>query len=226
MNKTFVASLENHNVYLINNNNVSFYLNVLKEKDATNITLDIKYKKKNSINDIVNYYEKIDNYNITLVVPLLEVSEENINFNKQSNYLSLVINCAYKLLTSNNVLVKDNINIIKHNSFKSAFTDFFISIFKNRVRYITLDNLVSEEVPYNKINAMNMSFVVGRPELDLTVKEEEMNEIIKETTEKEQELSNNKVQKVNFATSGYVSYYLLGFLTAIITLLALTFLIK
>ena len=73
---------------------------------------------------------------------------------------------------------------------------------------------------------MNMSFVVGRPELDLTVKEEEMNEIIKETTEKEQELSSNKVQKVNFATSGYVSYYLLGFLTAIITLLALTFLIK
>ena len=59
MNKTFIASLENHNVYLISNDDASFYLNCLKDKnETTNITMDIDYKKKNSINDIVNYYQK------------------------------------------------------------------------------------------------------------------------------------------------------------------------
>lgn len=226
MNKIFVASLENHDVYLFSDESVSFYLNIMKERVRTNITLDINYKKKNSINDIINYYEKIDDYNISLVVPTMKFEEDEKIFKKQSNLVSKVINKAHKLLTDSNIFVKDNINIIKHKTTRSDFVDFFINNFANRVRYLTLDNLVQEEVPYNKIKAANISFVVGKPELELTIKEDDMQEIIDNTIEKQKEFNALNKKRQNVFASGFISYYLLGFLTAIITLLILTSFIK
>lgn len=228
MNKTFIASLENHDVYLVNTEKFSFYFNISKEKEETNITMDVNYKKKGSVNSVITHYEKIDNYNITLVIPIVSFEEDYSLFKKQSNVLSQIINCTHKLLTSNGVSVKNNINLIKHKSIRSDFIDFFINKFASRVRYLTLDDLVQEEVPYNKISAANISFVVGKPELELTIKEEEMREIIREAQEKKNEVVTNNIKKPkqSFATSGFVSYYLLGFLTAIITLLVLTTLIK
>ena len=226
MNKTFVASLNNHNIYLISDEKVSFYINVLKQQDRTNITIDIGYKHKNKVNDIINYYSQIDDYNISLIIPLLKFEEKEELFKTQSNKLSLVINYSYKLLTSNNVLVNDNINMIKHSE-KSEFLEFFTKNFASRVRYITIDDLVHEEVPYNKVNALNMSFVVGRPELELTIKDDEMQDVVDQAHEEFKQENNNVGynRRLSFA-SGYVSYYLLGFLTAVITLLAITFLIN
>ena len=228
MNKIFVADLDNHNVYLISNEKISFYINVSKSKEETNITLDLKTKKKDNLKNIISYYEKIDNYNITLVVPLINFSEDSNEFKKQCNIVSSYINYSYKLLTKNEVNVKNNVNIIKHSTIRSDFVEFFLKQFSNRVRYVTLDDLVHEEVPYNKINAANISFVVGRPELELTIKDEEMQEITKQVQEIEEKLAPKKtsVSKAIMATSGYVSYYLLGFLTAVVTLLLLTLLVK
>lgn len=229
MNKTFVASLENHDVYLISYELISFYINVLKEKEATNITLDIDYKKKNNINNIVSYYEKIDNFNISLVIPTFNIKEIPSLYKEQCNLLSKCINFAHKLLTKNDIFVNDNINVIKHNSSTSEFVQYFLSKFSDRLRYIHLDNLVAEEVPYNKVNAANISFVVGRPELELTIKDEEMTEIINEITEeKKTNLSSRQSSKskLSLAASGFISYYLLGFLTAVVTLLFLTMIVK
>lgn len=225
MNKTFIASLQNHEIYLINTNTISFYFNIPKIKGATNITLDAKYKKNDSVNDVITYYEKIDDYNITLVVPVAKFKEEEATFKAQSNLLSQTINYTHKFLTSNGMSVGGNINLIKHST-KSDFMDFFVNKFQNRVRYITLEKLVQEEVPYNKINAANISFVVGRPEIELTIKDEQMNEIIKETQEQKQANTPSVNPKYSFASSGHVSYYLLGVLTAIITLTVLTLLVK
>lgn len=229
MNKTFVASLENHDVYLINYDYVSFYINVLKEKEVTNITLDIDYKKKSSINNIISYYERIDNFNISLVIPTMKFKEEQDLYKEQCNLLSKCINSAHKLLTKNDIDVKNNINVIRHNSSKSEFIQYFLNKFSNRLRYIHLDDLVAEEVPYNKINAANISFVIGRPELELTIKDDEMSEII---TDVQEEVQNTKLPnqinkpKLSLATSGFISYYLLGFLTAVVTLLFLTLVVK
>lgn len=225
MNKTFVADLENHEVYLINSGDISFYINIAKEKDSTNITLDINTRKKDDIKRLISYYEKIDNYNITLVIPLIKIKEEYNEFKNQSNTISRLINYSYKILQNNKIEVKEKINIVKHKNYRSDFVEFFIKNFSNRVRYLTVDDLVHEEVPYNKINAANISFVIGKPELDLTITDDEMKDIIKETknisTEKEAK------PKLNFASaSGFISYYLLGALTAIITLLVLTLLVK
>lgn len=226
MNKTFVADLENHVVYLINNESMSFYINVSKKQENTNITIDLKTKKKDDLSKLIGYYEKIDNYNISLVVPIIKISDEQEKFKLQSNYVSKLINEAYKVLTINNIEVKKDINIIKRNT-RSEFIEFFLKQFSTRTRYITLDDLVHEEVPYNKINAANISFVIGKPEIELTIKDEEMKEIIKDVEElNETPAEKKKVSKLIMATTGYVSYYLLGFLTAVVTLLFLTTLVK
>ncbi len=223
MNKTFVASLENHTVYLISNEYVSFYLNVLNKSEITNISVDIKGGKSNNIHEIINYYEKIDNYNITLAIPLNKFEENVEDFKSQSNIISKVINYSYKFLTSNGIVVNNNINVIKHGTLHSDFIDFFINTFANRVRYLKIDDLVREEVPYNKISTANISFVVGRPELDITIKEDDMQEIIKETENIASGDSKKMgARKLKVATSGYVSYYLLGFITAVLTLVFIT----
>lgn len=227
MNKTFVADLENHIVYLMSNGDMSFYINLSKKNESTNITLDMKTKKKDDISKMIGYYEKIDNYNISLVVPITNLSEDMNDYKTQSNFVSKIINESYRILTSNSMNVKNNINIIKRNHSKSEFIEFFIKQFSNRVRYITLDDLVHEEVPYNSIKAANISFVIGKPEIELTIKDEEMKEIIKDVEEvQEKQVKKAPISKKIMATSGYVSYYLLGFLTAVVTFAILTVLVK
>ena len=227
MNKTFVADLENHSVYLISNNYISFFVNISKEKETTNITLDLKTKKKKELTKLISYYEKIDNYNITLVIPIIEINENFDTFKTQSNLISLFINTAYRFLVSNGISVRNNINIIKNRSSRSDFVDFFINQFSSRVRHIQLDDLVHEEVPYNKLDAANISFVIGKPELELTIKDDEMKEIIKETQDLvETDKKATNLTNLLLSTTGYISYYLLGFLTAVVTLLFLTLIIK
>lgn len=226
MNKTFIADLDNHSVYLINDGDISFYINISKDKEETNITLDITTKKKNDIRNLIGYYEKIDNYNITLIVPLVQISEDFNEFRKQCNVVSKLINNSYNILKNETIIVKNNVNIIKHRNSRSDFVDYFVNAFASRVRFITIDDLVCEEVPYNKVNAASISFVVGKPELELTVKDEEMKEILQKAKEKTKVNETKTVPRQNFATSGFVSYYLLGALTAILTLLVLTILVK
>lgn len=228
MNRTFVADFENHSVYLVSCEFISFYINVLKRKENADISIDLKAKRKNNVRDIISCYEKIDNYNITLVIPLVDFSEDYDEFKLQSNYVSKIINWSHKFLLENDINVNSTINVIKHNSIRSDFIDFFLKQFSSRVKYISLDDLVHKEVPYNKINAANISFVIGKPELELTIKEEEMKQVIEQTKKEiEEEKVVNVKPKKSFATaSGFVSYYLLGFLTAVITLLVLTNLVK
>lgn len=226
MNKTFVASLNNHNVYLISDEEVSFYLNVLKINDTSNITLDIDYRNKNIISDVINYYEKIDTYNISLVIPSYKIDNKKDTYRTECNKLSKIINMSYNFLIHSNIKVKEEINVIKHSK-TNDFVTYFNSKFSDRITYITLEDLVALEVPYNKITAANINFVVGKPELNLTLKDDEMEEVIKEST-KEVTPNNTVVskQRFNFATSGYVSYYLLGVLTSVVTLLVITLLMK
>jgi len=226
MNKTFVADLDNHIVYLMSNGDMSFYINLSKKNESTNITVDMKTKKKNDISRMISYYEKIDNYNISLVVPVINLSENINDYKTQSNFISKIINESYRILTSNGMNVKNNINIIKKNYSKSEFIEFFIKQFSNRVRYIALDDLVHEEVPYNKFEAASISFVVGKPEIELTIKDEEMKEIIKDVETRKTKKETKKTVSKSNTTSGYVSYYLLGFLTAVVTFFILTLLVK
>ena len=81
MKETLICSLEKHNIYYLSDANVSFYILVpYKEYDNTNISIRLKSNydsydlTKNSLevvtNELINYYKNLDNYNITLILPV------------------------------------------------------------------------------------------------------------------------------------------------------------
>ena len=81
MKETLICSLEKHNIYYLSDANVSFYiLAPYKEYDNTNISIRLKSNydsydlTKNSLevvtNELINYYKNLDNYNITLILPV------------------------------------------------------------------------------------------------------------------------------------------------------------
>ncbi|UKI26382.1 MAG: hypothetical protein L6V91_06165 [Bacilli bacterium] len=82
MKETLICSLEKNIIYIIfNDSNVSFFmLTPYKEYTDTNISIRLKSNydtydlTKNSLevvtNELINYYRNLDNYNITLILPV------------------------------------------------------------------------------------------------------------------------------------------------------------
>ena len=88
MNKKVVLDLDNHVVYYIKLDNVSYYLTVPKHNEETSISLELKSKMDNynlDMNDelwvmenVKNTFSYIDSYNITLVLPILDSEKISI----------------------------------------------------------------------------------------------------------------------------------------------------
>ena len=110
MKETLICSLEKHNIYYLSDANVSFYILVpYKEYDNTNISIRLKSNydsydlTKNSLevvtNELINYYKNLDNYNITLILPVFYNNIlDRINFlESRLDYLIKKINIIYSL---------------------------------------------------------------------------------------------------------------------------------
>ena len=81
MKETLICSLEKHHIYYLSNSNYGFYiLTPFKDYSETNIAIRLKSNyqsydlNKNSLevvtNELINYYKNLDNYNITLILPV------------------------------------------------------------------------------------------------------------------------------------------------------------
>ena len=85
MDKKVVLDLDNHTVYYIKLDTVSYYLTVPKNNDETSISIELKSKMHNynlDMNDEVwvmenvkSTFSYIDSYNITLILPILNDSD-------------------------------------------------------------------------------------------------------------------------------------------------------
>lgn len=243
MKETFICKLEKHNIYYLNNSNFGFYILVpYKEYNETNITIRLKSNyemydlNKNSLSDVekelINYYKHIDNYNITLILPVLfddmldrirTVNDMNL-YHKMDAYLSEMFNNAYAFLTKNNIKVNSNIYFISNDSFNS-FTNWYVSRYNNRIEYKTVLDLVKENGSYHSYNVVetpNMNFVVGKenePKIEKTfeVEVETFENMVKNM---------EKAEKNNTANAGFVSYILLGIITFIVSIIILYAFIK
>ena len=79
---SLVLELQNHNVYYVKTNTVNYYITIPKNNDNTNICIELKNKMGNydmELNDeiwvmenVKNTFSYIDNYNITIVLPILK----------------------------------------------------------------------------------------------------------------------------------------------------------
>ena len=251
MKETLICSLEKHNIYYLSDANVSFYILVpYKEYDNTNISIRLKSNydsydlTKNSLevvtNELINYYKSIDNYNVTLVLPIfydgildrIRTVEDLVLYQRLDGYLGNIFNNAYAFLTKNNIKVNSNIYIINNDSFKT-FTNWFVSRYNNRIEYKTILELVKQSDHFNSydmVETPSINFVVGKneePKLDKTVEIETetfnsmTRDIIDEEPKKKDTFQSNKKNN-----AGFVSYILLGVVSFVVSMLLLFLFIK
>ena len=248
MKETLICSLEKHNIYYLNDANVSFYLFVpYKEFNDTNISIRLKSNyqtydlTKNSIetvtNELINYYKNLDNYNVTLILPVfyddilnrVRIVDDMELYQRLDKYLGYIFNSAYLFLTKCNIKVNSNIYVINNDSF-NKFTNWFVSRYSNRIEYKTILELVKENGTYNNYNVMetpNINFVVAKddePTIDKTV---EMELETFDNIAREVSKENNVKREPRLAESGgFVSYILLGIITFVVSIALLYFFIK
>ena len=247
MKETLICSLNKHNIYYLNNNSYGFYVLVpFKEYSDTNLSIRLKSNyqnydlNKNPIdvvtNELVNYYKNLDEYNITLILPVFydDILSRVITVNDMEKfqlldkYLGDIFNQAYNFLTKNNIKVNSNIYVINNDSFKT-FTNWFVSRYNNRIEYKTILELIKQNDEfsnYNVVESPNINFVVGRneePTIEKTVEIEleTFDNIVNNLNDKPKK---NVPKKTN--NDGYVSYVLLGIIAFAVSLVALFIFVK
>ena len=242
MKETLIYKLNKHNIYYISTPSYGFYILVpFTDYTDTNIVLRLKgnYQSydlnKNSLEsvteELINYYKSIDNYNVTLVLPIfydgildrIRTVEDLVLYQRLDGYLGNIFNNAYAFLTKNNIKVNSNIYIINNDSFKT-FTNWFVSRYNNRIEYKTILDLVKDNGSYSNYNVIetpNMNFVVGKntePTIEKTVEMEleTFDNLAKKTIEEEKKKEPRKREETLVGSSGFVSYILLGAISFIV----------
>ena len=250
MKETLICSLEKHHIYYFNDSNVSYFmLTPYKEYTDTNISIRLKSNydtydlTKNSLevvtNELINYYRNLDNYNITLILPVfydavlnrIRVVDDMEIYQKLDRYLGYIFNTAYAFLTKNNIKVNNSIYVINNDSF-NKFTNWFVARYNNRIEYKTILDLVKENGTYSNYNVIetpNINFVVGKdeePTIDKTVEMEletfdSFARDVMPTDSGKKAVKNRKD-----TSSGFVSYILLGVITFVVSIVLLYLFIK
>lgn len=250
MKETLICKLEKHCIYYLSDINFGFYI-LLPYSDykETNISIRLKSNyqnydlSKNSLEkvttELINYYKGVDNYNVTLILPVfyddllmrIRTIEDLELYQLMDQYLGKIFNYAFQFLTKNGIKVNSNIYVINNDSFKN-FTNWFVARYNNRIEYKTILELVKQSdnfSNYDMVETPNINFVVGKneiPDLSKTteVELETFDDYISKESENSQPESKKKADKVD--NSGYVSYILLGIITLIASLGLLFILVK
>ena len=248
MKETLIFSLEKHNIYYSGNSNYGFYISVpFKDYTDTNIAIRLKSNyqsydlSKNSLdvvtNELINYYKNLDNYNITLILPvfnddilsrIITVDDMEI-YQKIDNSLANIFNNAYSLLTKNNIKVNNNIYVINNDSFKK-FTNWYVSRYNNRIEYKTILELIKQSDNFNSYNVLetpSINFVVSKndePTIEKTA-EIELQTFDSFVREQFDEKLKKEIDRKE-SSGGFVSYILLGVVTFIVSLVLLWIFIK
>lgn len=251
MKETLICSLDKHNIYYLSDANCSFYiLTPYKEFNETNISIRLKSNyqiydlSSNPLDkvttELINYYKNIDNYNITLILPVfyddlllrIRTIDDMDIYHKIDRYLGHIFNNAYNFLSKNNIKVNNNIFVINNDSFK-RFTNWFVSRYNNRIEYKTILELVKQSDHFNSydmVETPSINFVVGKneePKLDKTVEIETetfnsmTRDIVDTESKKKETFQSNKKNN-----AGFVSYILLGVVSFVVSMLLLFLFIK
>jgi len=158
MDKKLILELNNHNVYYIKTDVVNYYITVPKIIENTNICIELKNRMGNydmELNDeiwvmenVKNTFSYIDQYNITLVLPILQDEQisilekiDNTKYEQIDKILGTIINKSYNLLKENNKKVNNQVIIVNNDRYKT-FINWFTSRYKDRVICKTLLELI------------------------------------------------------------------------------------
>lgn len=250
MKETLICKLDKHCIYYLSDINFGFYI-LLPGSDykETNISIRLKSNYQNyDLNrnplekvttELINYYKSIDNYNVTLILPVfyddllmrIRTIDDLELYQLMDQYLGKIFNYAFQFLTKNGIKVNNNIYVVNNDSFKK-FTNWFVARYNNRIEYKTILELIKQSdnfSSYDMVETPNINFVVGKNEIPDLAKTTEIEvETFDDFIEKSDE--SNKASKIEgndkVGNSGYISYILLGIITLISFLGLLFILVK
>ena len=227
METKLIFELNKHNVYYVKSDTINFYINVPKNNDSTSISIELKSKMSNynlELNDEVwvmdnvnNAFSYIDEYNITLVLPVLGDAQVDIlekidssKYDDLDRIFAFLINTSYKLLRFYDIEIEKNIKIINNDRYKT-FINWFTTKYSSRVQDISLLELIQlfnvNATSYKKLETPVMNFVVGSYNTDVDAPRNV------DVVPVEIELpAKQKLQ----TSSGFASYWFLGIITLVI----------
>ena len=226
MNKKQVLDLDNHVVYYIKLDNVSYYLTIPKHNDETSISIELKSKMHNydlDMNDeiwvmenVKSTFSYIDSYNITLILPILNDDDvstlekiDQTGYPNIDKLLGSIINDAYLKLREANKKINSQIILINNDRYKT-FINWFISRYKERVICKNLLEVIQmyniNATSYKKLETPAITFVVGSYGTEVNVPKVET----KEQSEQVQKL-------VPQTSSGFSSYMFLVVITIVVS---------
>lgn len=229
MEKKQLLELTHHCVYYIKTDQINFYITIPKNVKSTNISIELKSKMNNynlELNDetwvmdnIKNTFSYIDNYNITLIIPIF--NEEDINILEKidsSKYdiidkqMGNIINIAYKILLEDDIKISNQIILVNNDRYKTFIT-WFNTKYKGRVVCKNLLELIQlfnvNATTYQRLETPVMNFVVGsyNTEVDAPRISEVKNNVPKMSL-----VNQPKVQP----SSGFANYWILVIITLVL----------
>ena len=228
MSKKLVLELNNHNVYYVKNDNLSYYITIPKVYKNTSICIELKSKMDNynlDMNDelwvmenVKNTYSYIDDYNITLVLPILDEEKRSIlekldtfNYELVDKILGTTINSAYINLKEAEKEIESQVILINNDRYKS-FINWFTTRYKDRIICKSLLSVIQtfnvNATSYKKFETPAINFVVGSYS----------NEVNAPKIEKIPEPTDNMELKPQ-VSSGFPSYWLLVVITIIVSVI-------
>ena len=225
MDRKLVLELTNHNVYYVKTEDVSYYITIPKNFNTTNICIELKSKMENynlDMNDeiwvmenVKSTFSFIDNYNITLVLPILNEEDTGIlekldvsKFEVIDHIMGKTINNAYLNLKEANIEIESQVILINNERFKS-FINWFVSRYNSRIVCKNLLEVIQtynvNATTYKKIETPAISFVVGSYNNEVNAPK-----VVREPDPKE--IQQLKPQM----SSGFTNYWLLVAITIIV----------
>ena len=228
MDKKLILELKNHNVYYVKTEKVSYYITIPKNYTTTNICLELKNKMDNynlELNDeiwvmenVKNTYSYIDDYNITLVIPILNSDEvsilekiDTIKYEEIDKILGYVINSSYSILTSENLKIENQVILINNDRYKT-FINWFTARYRNRVICQNLLELIRifnvNATTYKKLESPGITFVVGSYNTEIDAPK------VEKIPEKQIVAQSSPVPQTS---SGFTSYWLLAIITIVVS---------
>lgn len=246
MEKTLIMSLENHHIYYVTDEKSALYIAVpYKKFPSSNISIELRddtaelvFNKSNIqglVEKLKSIYAKIDNYNISLIIPVingtflanLRTSNDLKMFESLDKALAKVINNSYITLTQENVKVEKEIIMINNEKYK-VFMNWFTQKYGSRCQYKTLIEMmpVSVEENLNKVELSGINFVVGKEQQEpVNTQENNVSKYELDNTlilnEIELPEDENLPIRKEAHQAGYISYYLLGVISIAVSLVIL-----
>ena len=239
MDRKLILELANHKVYYIKTEIINYYITIPNNVEKTNICIALKNKMGNydiELNDevwvmenIKNTFSYIDNYNITLVLPILKEEHisilekiDNTKYEQIDKLIGYVINNSYTTLKEQNKTVDNQIILVNNDRYKT-FINWFVIRYKNRVICKNLLELIqifnANATSYKKLETPVMNFVVGSYNTEIDAPKIEQKDIEPKT-----EIEIKKQPQVSY---GYATYWMLAIVTltvsAIVAIIAFTF---